>query len=113
MPILQFKPKMPQIELADLLDADYTAMLEVWGNGNARFGFAIFYALTMRLVHARTKHPRYAKDRFEALKVIGSEYDELACAIDHESHDRQLDEARDVIATCVRFLNGEHETNCA
>ena len=104
--VLRFERQKP---LQDYRKADFSAMLAVWGNGNALLGYVVFYALTMRLVHARTKHPRFAEGRFEALGVIGAEYRELEKAIERESAQRQEDEARDVIATCLRFLNGEHE----
>ena len=93
----------------DYGDADFSAMLAVWGNGNAHKGFAIFNALTMRLLHAREKHPRFAKSRDQAVEVVGAEFDELAYAVLHEEEYRQLDEALDVAITAIRFYGKEWE----
>lgn len=116
MAVMQFMPmpsadalKVTSEEMGiDFKNADYSALMAVWGNGNAHTGFAIFYAVTMRLLYARTKHPRYAEGRFEALGVIGAEYKELEQAVEHESEYRQEEEAKDVAVTCIRFLCGEH-----
>lgn len=67
-----------------------------------------FSALMIRLGHARTKHPQYASDKDGAFGVIAEEFFELKHAIDNESRDRQIDEALDVAATCMRFVIGEH-----
>lgn len=107
MAVLSFQ-RMRQ-DCPDYQDADFSSMLAIWGNGNANTGFALFFAVTMRLVHARTKHPLYAEGRFQALGVIGAEYEELVQAVENESAYRQQEEAKDVIATCLRFLNSEHE----
>ena len=115
MAVLKFTPK-PIVDALkskaagelDFKNADYSALMAVWGNGNALLGFSIFYGLTMRLVHARTKHPRFAEGPYEALGVIGAEYKELEQAVEHESGFRQEEEAKDVIATCIRFLCSEH-----
>lgn len=90
-------------------DADFPAMLAVWGNGDAKLGLVLFVDVTNRLIHARGKHPRYAEGEYEALGVIGAEYEELVQAIEKESEFRQQEEAKDVIATCIRFLGGEHK----
>lgn len=70
----------------------------------------LFQDIAARVEHARKKHPLFAEGKFHALGVIESEFRELEYAIEHESEDRQRDEALDVIATCVRFLCGEHKT---
>lgn len=62
-----------------------------------------------RVRWAQTKHEHYADGRYEALGVILSEVDELINAVEHESVERQEDEALDVIATCIRFLAREYE----
>ncbi len=114
MPVIPFEPiRRTESELTlaarDYQDADFTRMLAVWGNGNSDAGMAIFHALTMRLVLARTRRPVFAEGEYQALGVIGFEYRELERAVERESQDRQMDEARDVIATCARFLNREHD----
>lgn len=63
-----------------------------------------------RVEEARLKHPVFAEGAFHALGVIESEFHELEYAVEHESEERQKDEALDVIATCIRFLCGEHKT---
>ena len=73
--------------------------------------FNLFQDIAARVEHARKKHPLFAEGKFHALGVIESEFRELEYAIDHESEDRQRDEALDVIATCVRFLCGEHKNS--
>lgn len=66
-------------------------------------------AILKRVAEAREKHPVFAEGKFHALGVVESEFRELEYAIEHESEDRQRDEALDVIATCIRFLCGEHK----
>lgn len=103
---------MPDVTDAwDLNNADYSRLLAVWGNGHAVNGLRLFQAVSMRILHARNKHPIYAKTRLEAIGVIRSELDELAYAIAHESPARQLDEALDVLVTALRFLNNEIQEN--
>lgn len=91
----------------DYNKADYSAMLAVLGNGNANAGFRIFYAITMRLIHARSRHPVFTQDRTEALEVIKSEFDKLVYAVENEEKCRQLDEALDVLVTALRFYGKE------
>ena len=64
-------------------------------------------AVSRRLDHARTQHPVFADNKEEAFDVIMDEVDELYEAIQNEARERQIDEALDVIATCVRFIEGE------
>lgn len=80
------------------------------GNGDPLKGEILLRMISGRVHHARQKHPLFAEGKFHALGVIESEFRELEYAIEHESEDRQRDEALDVIATCVRFLCGEHKT---
>ena len=61
-----------------------------------------------RIDHAQKKHPGFAKDAFDALNVIEGEMQELRQAVHGESRKRQVDEALDVAATCIRFIVGEH-----
>lgn len=69
----------------------------------------IFSAISVRVGEARGKHPEFARDQYEAGEVIHDEVRELMQAIGCESRQRQIDEALDVIATCFRFIAGEHE----
>ena len=79
------------------------------GNGDEETASGILSVICVRLEHAREKHPVFAEGSFHALGVIESEFHELEYAIEHESEERQKDEALDVIATCIRFLCGEHK----
>ena len=79
------------------------------GNGDPLKGEILLRCISQRVHHARKKHPVFAEGLFHALGVIESEFHELEYAIEHESEDRQRDEALDVIATCFRFLCGEHK----
>ena len=64
-------------------------------------------AVSRRLDHARTQHPVFADNKEGAFDVIMDEVDELYEAIQNEVRERQIDEALDVIATCVRFIEGD------
>ena len=64
-------------------------------------------AVSRRLDHARTQHPVFADNKEEAFDVIMDEMYELYEAIQNEPWGRQVDEALDVIATCVRFIEGD------
>lgn len=80
--------------------------------GDFRLGRTLLDAVALRLLKARAKHPRFAVGSYEALGVIGGEYQELEHAVLHESKERQHDEAKDVIVTALRFLGEEHEKSC-
>lgn len=82
----------------------------VLGNTNVNKGFTILHAIVKRVNDARQKHQLFAEGKYQALGVIESEAKEFAHAIEKESEDRQINEALDVIATCIRFLNGEYKT---
>ena len=69
----------------------------------------LFGTIAGRVEEARLKHPVFAEGAYHALGVIESEFHELEYAVEHESEERQKDEALDVIATCIRFLCREHE----
>ena len=79
------------------------------GNGNTENTVRIFGDICRRVTDARQKHPVFSEGAFHALGVIEAEFRELEYAIEHESVDRQMDEALDVVATCIRFLNREYE----
>ncbi len=69
-----------------------------------------FFKLAMRLGEARSKHPDWTgQDKDWALAVIRAEFDELQHAVGFESRQRQIDEALDTAATCMRFILGDHE----
>ena len=69
----------------------------------------LFGTIAGRVEEARLKHPVFAEGAYHALGVIESEFHELEYAVEHESEERQKDEALDVIATCIRFLCDEHK----
>ena len=67
-------------------------------------------AILERIEHARAKHPDWAgMGATAAFAIILGEVAELKEAISGESEERQKDEALDVIATCCRFILGEHK----
>lgn len=101
-------PSLPELKTKPKQDTNFDKMIKTWGNGDYTKGLTIFHLVTMRLEHARNKHPVWVKSGAYAHQVIGSEYSELEHAIEHESPARQQDEALDVIATCLRFIAGEH-----
>lgn len=69
-----------------------------------------FQRLAQRLGEARAKHPTWkGSGALYALAVIQGEQDELWKAVYSESEERQIDEALDVAATCMRFVMGEHK----
>lgn len=70
---------------------------------------AILAAIVQRVAEAREKHPVFAEGAYNALGVIEGEFNEFQTAVFHESEERQQDEALDVMATCYRFLKGEHK----
>lgn len=86
----------------------FEQVAQVLGNGEAR-GLDLAWAIATRLQEARAKHPHFASDRWQAMAVIRAEYLEFEHAIAWQTEKRQRDEALDVIVTCIRFLNGEHE----
>ena len=88
---------------------NYRRALLAFGNGDMERGQQNLFMLARRLEEARQKHPHFAGDRFEAVRVISCEFHELCFAVAHESPDRQLDEALDVATTAMRFVNGEYK----
>lgn len=90
-------------------DEQFMRICGIVGNGNPLKGELLLKAIADRLLHARGKHPRFAESARQALSNIAEEFDELVEAVHHETEQRQFDEALDVIATCVRFANKEHE----
>ena len=88
----------------------YRRALLAFGNGDLGRGQQNLFMLARLLEEARKKHPAFAGDRFEAVRVISCEFHELCYAVTHESPGRQLDEALDVATTAMRFVNGEHMT---
>ena len=102
MPVIPFVPAFAHPCLTD--DASIFAAI---GDGDANAGREYCRALAERAIHARRKHPRYARSNFHALAVIWSEYSELCRAVASESEARQLDEALDVAVTAMRFYGKE------
>lgn len=69
-----------------------------------------FQRLAQRLGEARAKHPTWQGSGPQyACHVILGEADEFWKAVYSESEERQIDEALDVAATCMRFVMGEHQ----
>ena len=87
---------------------NYRRALLAFGNGDVGRGQQNLFMLARRLEEARRKHPRWGLGPYYALGVIGSEYREFVRAVEHETPDRQLDEALDVACTCMRFVNREY-----
>lgn len=79
-----------------------------FGSGDLGRGKQLIFMLARRLEEAREKHKRFAEGAYQALGIIGAEYNELVNAVEHETHDRAIDEALDVAATCMRFIGKEH-----
>ena len=71
---------------------------------------ALYLRLKDGMILARKKHPFYAEGKYQALGVIGEEYREFVQAIEKESDTRSVEEAWDVVFTCLRFILGEHRT---
>ena len=64
--------------------------------------------LRARVCWAKSKHPDWAgKGHYWALGVILDEVDELIHAVENETPERQKEEAKDVAATCIRFIQEE------
>lgn len=83
--------------------------LEIIGNGSAENGKNVILKIAQRLKEAREKHPVWEKSVAYAMSVIQNEFYELWYAYNSESEARQVDEALDVIATTIRFINQEHK----
>lgn len=88
---------------------DLKEISKEFGNGDEAEGIRVLSYLTMHIRHARCKHPRWAEGKYHALGKIHSEYKEFEHAVEHETQVRCKAEAGDLVATLVRWLNGEHE----
>lgn len=88
----------------------YNRALRAFGDGDIRRGQQNFFMLAKRLEEVRKKHPRFSEGVYQGLGVVGAEYRELVRAVEHETPDRQLDEALDVACTAMRFVNREYKT---
>lgn len=86
----------------------YRRALAAFGNGDEQRGQQNLFMLARRLEEARHKHPKWGEGPVAAHEVIGEEYNELGRAVAYETPERQLDEALDVAATAMRFVNKEH-----
>lgn len=69
---------------------------------------ALYLRLKDGMELARKKHPIYAEGKYQALGVIREEVEELTRAIEKEGDVRAVEEAWDVVFTCLRFILGEH-----
>ena len=96
------------IATAELVGGVLAGVLLEIGKGDSAKARSLFGGLANRILEAREKHPAFAKNQEEAKGVIMAEVSELCLAIDQESRERQIDEALDVMATCARFILGEH-----
>ena len=59
------------------------------------------------LSHAREKHPIWPHNEFEAMSIITEEVGELAQALNDGDENQARVEAGHVLATVIRFLEGE------
>ncbi len=87
----------------------YVRACLAFGNGDMGRGRQAIFMLARRLEEARQKHPIFAENTAQAVDVIGEEWAELTHAVEHESPERQRDEALDVACTAMRFVGREHE----
>lgn len=83
--------------------------VKIIGNGSLEIGIDLIKQIADRLNHARDKHswPRDTKDIRAAGFVVLNEASELAIEANKRDEARANDEAFDVAATAVRFLNRE------
>lgn len=66
-------------------------------------------AIKEHVDHARAKHPNWRKTAAYVLDVAGMEWQELQHAVKWETPRRQKEEALDLIAVLVRFVEGDAE----
>lgn len=66
-------------------------------------------AIKAHVAHAREKHPEWRKTAAYALAVAGLEWNEFHHAVEWENRKRQKEEALDLIAVLVRFVEGDAE----
>jgi NTP pyrophosphatase (non-canonical NTP hydrolase) len=70
-------------------------------------------ANTMNLIlkaveHARMKHPQFTRFGIaHAMSIAGEEYGELCKAFNEIDADQMVNEALDLIAVCVRIIEGD------
>lgn len=74
----------------------------------AILGEDLVYHLAVALVRAKGLHPVFAISARSGVEAIMEEVLELDAAVYHESLERQLQEATDVVVTGLRFLRLEH-----
>ena len=87
----------------------FIRICSVVGNGDILKGEALLRKIAERLIHARNKHPIFAEGVYQGLSRITDEHEELVYAVERETQERQFDEDLDVIATAIRFANGEYD----
>lgn len=89
---------------------DEVRIMTTLGDGDCGAGRYLVNRIADRVAHARREHPDWqGRGEMYALDVIDGEMLELKHAVAAETRERMADEALDVIATCVRFLNREHD----
>lgn len=66
-------------------------------------------AIKAHVAHAREKHPHWRKTASYALDVAKLEFGEFEHAVKWEGQKRQKEEALDLIAVLVRFVEGDAE----
>lgn len=98
-----------QFEIPEPHEMSYRKACLIFGNGDFHRGQQNIFMLAHRLEEARKKHPHFAEGVYQALEVIGAEYQEFVHAVEHETLGRQLDEALDVAAATLRFINREYK----
>lgn len=107
--LFQYSDLAEALENGDFFHLLRLSILRDIGAGDVKKGSLLFFCLAWRLDNARKKHRVFAQGKEEALEVIREEFLEFEQAIKMESGQRQVGEALDVMATCARFILGEHE----
>ena len=66
-------------------------------------------SIASRVNHARTKHPEWIKNDEYVCAIAELEWNEFKHALNWEGRSRAEDEALDLIAVLVRFIEGDAE----
>lgn len=64
-------------------------------------------AITRACNRAKTKHPMFAENIYQAISLASEELGEMAQAVNDGDMKKARKEALDLIAVCVRFLEWE------
>lgn len=103
-PVEQGKKGIDLMEAKTLID-----VLECLGNGDMDRGLANLKAICAVTERARRLHGDFAPGIVHGASVVNLEVVELLEAARNETWNRAREEALDVIATAIRFLNREWE----